>query len=470
MINESAAREHFSLYGDLKEDAVVSRLCRMVQFETIANYDGEKTDFAPFRALHSYMQKAFSVVFQTCEWEVVNQGSLLLRWKGTGEEKPFLLMSHLDVVPVTPGTESDWNYPAFSGAVTEQGEIYGRGTLDIKNMVCAELCAAEYLMERGFRPNRDIYFAFGHDEEVGGANGAEAIATLLQSRGVRLEFVIDEGCGICHGERLGAPNTILGRVGIFEKGYLDLMLTAHSEGGHSSKPLPHTALGEVARAIVALEDHPMPASLPQPYYEYYRILGPHLEDEELRTYAKNLENDAAPLLDYLQKNPEGNAMVRTTAAATQAWGSPAGNVLPQKAQVNINFRLKPGDTLEDVLKHVKDTVQNDAIECELHQACAASKISITNGEGYALIGKVLHDFYPEALLVPMGMLGATDSRKFENICDAIYRFAPFFCGTKYENTVHATNEHIETKDLIFGTKFLIHLIVQAADSQKTWQK
>ena len=207
------------------------------------------------------MEKTYPLVHQNCEREIIAGASMLYRWPGSGKggKKPILLMAHQDVVPVTPGTEEDWQHPAFDGVIAD-GHVWGRGAIDMKNMLCAEFEAMEYLMQRGFTPDRDVYLALGHDEEVGGS-GAVATAQHLLEQGVEIDFIMDEGGKPAHGEDFGASDVLVATISVFEKGYCDLQLISRSPGGHSNRPGKTTALGELAKAIVALEASPMPCLL-----------------------------------------------------------------------------------------------------------------------------------------------------------------------------------------------------------------
>src|SRR5262249_39731920 len=159
---------------------------------------------------------------------VVNDHSLLYQWKGQGEGKPIVLLAHLDVVPVEASAQNTWTQPPFSGAIAD-GFVWGRGTLDDKSSALAILEAVEYLLGAGFEPARTVYIAFGHDEEVSGRHGAQAMAARLRERGVEAEFVLDEGAmleGLVPG--IAAP---VAAVGIGEKGYLSVELTSTDSGG-----------------------------------------------------------------------------------------------------------------------------------------------------------------------------------------------------------------------------------------------
>jgi carboxypeptidase PM20D1 len=233
------------------------RLAQALRFATISHEDPAQVDRAPFRELHRFLEESFPQVHHSLKREVIEEYSLLYTWQGTDASlAPALFAGHIDVVPVESGTETEWQYPPFEGCV-EEGYIWGRGALDDKVAVLGLLEAAEALLARGFQPHRTIYLAFGHDEEVGGTYGAKRIAALLQQRGVRLEFALDEGLAVTEGiiPKVSKP---VAMVGIAEKGYLCLELSAESRGGHSSMPPSETAIGILSAAITRLERHPMP--------------------------------------------------------------------------------------------------------------------------------------------------------------------------------------------------------------------
>ena len=150
------------------------RLGIAVRFKTISYQDRAQIDYAEFDAFRLYLEESFPRVFATLEVETVSGYSLLLRWPGADASlPPVLFTAHMDVVPVEPGTEQDWQYPAFEGVVAD-GRIYGRGTLDDKVGLMGLMEAAEQLLAAGFSPARTLVFAFGHDEEISGRDGATA--------------------------------------------------------------------------------------------------------------------------------------------------------------------------------------------------------------------------------------------------------------------------------------------------------
>ena len=218
-----------------------------VKFPTIS-WEGGGTDEEKnasreaFAELHAYLETTFPQVYSKLEHEIVGENNLVFRWQGTDSSlTPILLMGHQDVVPVEVGTEANWTHGAFSGDIAG-GFIWGRGTLDDKQTIVGLLEAVDVLLAKGFEPKRTIYLAFGQDEEIGGLEGAEKIAQLLKSRGVRLAFAMDEGGFLSRGLVPGVSAPVA-MIGTSEKGYLSLVLTVEMPGGHSSVPPKESSIG-----------------------------------------------------------------------------------------------------------------------------------------------------------------------------------------------------------------------------------
>jgi carboxypeptidase PM20D1 len=242
------------------DEHAVERLARALTFRTVSYQDPKALDADAFAGLRAFLASSFPRAHEALEHEAVGTHSLLFTWRGTNPSlRPMLFMAHMDVVPVVTGTESRWTHPPFGGAIAD-GYVWGRGALDDKAALMGLFEALEALLGTGFRPARTLYFAFGHDEEIGGNQGNVKIAALLASRGVPLEAVFDEGSGVTVGlfDGVSAP---VAAVAVSEKGYLSLELEAESEGGHSSMPPPVTAVTRLVAALGRLDAAPFPARL-----------------------------------------------------------------------------------------------------------------------------------------------------------------------------------------------------------------
>ncbi|NQV07424.1 M20/M25/M40 family metallo-hydrolase [bacterium] len=333
----------------------LDRLAASVRIPTVSHEDPEDDDPAVFDQFRAFLAETYPLVHARLEVEVVAGRSLLLRWEGADPgAQPVFLLCHQDVVPVEDGTEDGWDHPPFSG-VEESGFVWGRGTLDDKGSLIGIFEAVESLIERGFSPFTTLYLGVGHDEEVGGT-GAAAIAALLAERGVTLEFLLDEGGAIAEDFLPGVKGPVA-LVGIGEKGAVDIEIRAVGDGGHSSAPPEHTAVGRVAAAIAAVESAPMAANL-EVQNRFFEAIAP-VVPRAMGLALGNLRISGRLVEKRLGSVPVTNALIRTTAAATMMSGGVKSNVLPQEAGAIINFRILPGDTIAGVLDHVRGVVGDD---------------------------------------------------------------------------------------------------------------
>ena len=201
----------------IDEAGAAQRLAEAIRFKTISNFLNPDQAAEPLKALHAHLAARFPALHAAASRETVGQYSLLYTWQGSDPAaKPIALLAHQDVVPIAPQTEPDWQHPPFDGVIAD-GFVWGRGSWDDKGNLYAIMEAAEALAKAGFRPKRTIYFAFGHDEEVSGLRGAKAIVELLASRGVKLDFVLDEGLLITDGIMTGLSQPAA-LIGVAEKG------------------------------------------------------------------------------------------------------------------------------------------------------------------------------------------------------------------------------------------------------------
>jgi len=422
-------------------DQAAESLSQAVQFQTISFQDPAQVDQSLFLAFHEFLAKRYPLVHQRLKKEVVNGLSLLYTWEGSDPQaRSVILCAHIDVVPIAPGTMADWTFPPFSGQIAE-GFIWGRGTMDDKGSLIAILEAVENLLAQGFEPRRTIYLAFGQDEEVGGAEGAVKMAELLAARGVKAEYVLDESGVIIDGKMLGISKPVA-VVGIAEKGYLSVELKVKTEGGHSSMPPPHTAIGILAGAIVRLENHPFPARLEGVPEKTFVALKP-----ELPGYMSFAIGNRWLLSGVIKKMLSGidatNAMIRTTTAATIIAAGTKENVLPQEARAVVNFRLLPGDSVDHVVERVKQVIDDSRVSVEaLGTPREASAITDTNSEGYGIVKRTIGDLFPEAVVTPLLVLGGTDSRFYDQVSDCILRFIPMRVSEEDQKRAHGTNERV----------------------------
>jgi carboxypeptidase PM20D1 len=437
-------------------DSLLSvHLSGAIKFATISKQDSGP-ELVPMRALHAYLAQIFPRTYATLSHEVVDPASLLFQWTGADSTlEPIVMMSHLDVVPVEAGSESAWTHPPFSGDIAD-GFVWGRGTLDDKVGVLSTLEAVEALVNRGFKPRRTIYLAFGDDEEVEG-KGAGAIVALLKRRGVHPLVAIDEGSAIVRGI---IPNITrpAGLIGIAEKGHMSVKLTVASAGGHSSMPPARTAVGVLAQAIDRLEKNPLPAKLDGAAEGMLGEIGREMPLAS-RIVMANLWLTRPLVIRSMSRSPATNASLRTTTAPTMIQGSPKENVLPIRAQAIVNFRIIPGETPESVIEHVRRVVNDSAVAITLAEpATPPSPVSSTTSVSYRTLARDIRVLEPNAIVAPSLVVGATDSRQYGGYARDVYRFLPMQIGPSDLERVHGTNERIGVHDYARGVAFMTLLI------------
>ena len=442
-------------YPQLDGDAACQRLSAAITCRTVndGTTDGE------FARLRQHIMDSFPAVMAAADTELVGR-SLLIHIPGRDESlKPVLFMSHLDVVGVEAGTEGDWTYPPFSGAIAE-GYIWGRGSLDIKNQVFAELEAAEYLLRLGRQPERGVYLAVGEDEETFNT-GSLAMAQLLESRGVELEFLLDEGGGnIEDGAIYGAPGVMTCGIHLAEKGYADLSIRARGQGGHSSNPFGGSSMEHLARAITAVCDTAQAAEMPEALAQCLRAVAPYVTEEPLKSLLTDLEGNSAAIMACCAGVKQLFPLTATTIAPTMiSGGGPACNVLPQDMEANINFRLIPGDTIDALWQRCQKAVEGMPVELSFAQANDPSKLSAASGYGYERLLEVLNYYYSGIVFLPSISAGATDARQYERICSACLRCSPFMAeDSEVSGRVHGTNERISQRSYVQGIRVLIRMM------------
>lgn len=426
--------------------AATLRLAEALKFETVsvaANAHQHTTDFVKF---HHFLSDQFPQVHATLQKEVINSHSLLFHWQGTDPSlKPVLYMAHIDVVPADTSKPEYWQHAPFSGAIVD-GYIWGRGALDNKSSLMGLLEAAEQLIGQGFQPRRSIYFAFGHDEELGGKEGNQRIAAHLQQQGVQLSSVLDEGFFVLDGMIPGLPAPAA-MIGIAEKGFLSLKLSTESEGGHSSTPPKHTAIGILSQAINRLEDNPVPGGLDGLLGQTFAALGAEMPFLKKMIFA-NLWLFQPVVEKQLAAKPSTNALMRTTTAVTMIEGGIKENVLPNTAWAVVNFRISPTDSVDSVISYVRNTINDDRISIEKYGEMLAepSAISSTQSDSYQQLAKAVRQHFPGAIVAPANVVGATDSRHYQGIADNIYRFMPVVLSKDDISRFHGHNERIAIND------------------------
>jgi len=442
--------------------ALAGRLAGAVRFRTISYQDSSQFDAREFDGLHRYLRDSFPRLHAALALEKVNGYGLLYRWAGSDSSlAPILLLAHQDVVPVEPGTEGRWTEPPFAGRISA-GFVWGRGALDDKGSLLAILEAVEHLIAAGAHPRRTVYLAFGYDEEVGGRRGAARIAALLQSRGVHPAFVLDEGGALV--DRLVPGGSIaVALLGIAEKGYVTVELTAQAEGGHSSMPPPQTAIGLLAAALTRLESQQMPIAIRGPTAAMFDYVGPELPFGA-RLVMANRWLLGGVLANQLGASPQGRALLRTTTAPTVVQAGVKENVLPSTARALVNFRILPGDSVGGVVEHVRDVVHDSRITVRALPTTVSdpSPVASPESESFALLARTIRQVVPGTVVTPWLVVGATDSRHYASLTPNVYRFVGIRIGQDDLKRIHGTDERVGVGAYVDAVRIYVQLLRNGA--------
>lgn len=430
----------------------IDDLAEMIRCKTVSYYDDEKIDKAEFQKFRALLKKLYPTVFRKASYEEMGPSGILFTLKGKSAEQPAVFMAHYDVVPVN---EEGWSKPAFEGII-EDGVLWGRGTLDTKCTLLGVLEAAEHLLQQGFVPEHDMYFAFAGDEEVAGKSQPVIVETL-RARGVVPAIVVDEGGAVVDGIFPGVSQSCA-LIGIAEKGLMDAQFVIEGAGGHASAPPPHTGLGRLARAVTQIENKPFPRKLTKPVAEMFDTLG-RRSSFVYRVIFSNLWC-FLPLLDALCKKTGGelNAMMRTTCAFTMAEGSKASNVLPPRARMVANLRVINGSTCEETLAALKDRLDDKGIQASIVQGMDPSRVSETKGYGWDKLTSAIAQTWPEALISPYLMVACSDSRHYCAISDYVYRFSAMELTKQERGCIHGHDERIPLDKIVTTVQFYVRLM------------
>jgi len=439
-------------------DSALGRFRELLQIPTVSLDPGDPdavgTEFLRF---HDALVRLYPALHEILEREVVADYSLLYRWRGRDAVSPLVLMAHIDVVPVVA---SEWAHEPFGAELVGSGdaaEIHARGAVDDKGSLVAILEAVESLVAEGITPDRDVYLAFGHNEEVAG-DGAQAIVDVLRRRGVRPSLVLDEGGAVVEGALPGVtvPTAV---IGVAERGVMTVHLTARELGGHASTPPRDPATARLARAVLRVHRRPFPTRLVPPVRAMFETVAPHTRGPLRRVFASIGVTGRLLVKVFPRLGPELNALVRTTAVVTELSGATGANVLATSARASVNVRLLPGDTAASAAARIRRVVGDPLVEVEVVSASDPSPVSPWTGPAWdRLVAATRSALGDDVLPTPYIQLGASDSRWFTAISDHVYRFTPFHLTRGEREALHSHNERIRVGSWLRGIGFYRDLL------------
>lgn len=428
-------------------DRAVQRLSRAVQFPTVSLTD-DGDDATAFVELRQFLEDEFPRFHDVANRQLVNELTPHFTVEGTDPDASHVVfLAHMDVVPIEEGTRGDWTHPPFSGAVKD-GYVWGRGTLDNKHNMMAMLEAAESWLAAGERPEHTLHFVFGHDEEIGGLDGAREVARSMEDDGLDVAAVYDEGLFITDGIVPGIEGP-MALVGITERGYLTVEITATAGGGHSSMPPDELAVIRLADALRRLDENPMEAAIDGPTRKMFDEIVAHM-DVAHRLIFRNLWLFEPVVLSQMIDLPSTNAAVRTTAAPTVLRAGERENVLPQQAVATVNFRIHPRDTTDDVLAHLDERIASEHISVEpvAEMRAEPSPMAAMDSAGYNALKRAFSTVHPDIPLGPNMLIALSDSRHFTDLTPDVYRFTPVTVREPDLERIHGTDERIATGEYL----------------------
>jgi acetylornithine deacetylase/succinyl-diaminopimelate desuccinylase-like protein len=385
--------------------------------------------------------------------------NFVARLSGSGEARPLLLMAHSDVVPADA---AQWSAHPLSAEIVD-GRMYGRGALDDKSLLAAEMGVLVELKRRGVRLRRDVIVLAEADEE----SGSTGIQWLIKNAygSIEAEFAINEGgfaMNSTGGQRIFHVQTA-------EKIPSRVVLTARGTAGHGSLPRPDNPIVRLARAITRIVDADQPVKLNSTTRRYlqeiallaeYRWLAPLVPRLDSSTSAGAVANQIR------RRDPEINALLRTTVSPTMLSGGVKINVIPNVAEARVDVRRLPGESRAEVLARLRQAVRDTSVEIVPAggQEMPATEPSSLTTELYRRMEQVILEAHPSAAVIPYMTRGATDGAFLRQKGMAVYG-APIFLREEAESRSHGNNERISLRNLSEGT-LLLWQIMKAVVEQR----
>jgi acetylornithine deacetylase/succinyl-diaminopimelate desuccinylase-like protein len=337
--------------------------------------------------------------------------NLVARLPGTGKHKPVLLIGHLDVVEAR---REDWTTNPFE-FVEKDGYFYGRGTQDMKNGDAILVATLIRLKKENFRPSRDIILALTADEEGGKSNGVDWLFKNHREL-VDAEFVLNHDGASVPTDK-GKP--VAYEMGSSEKVYADYLLTTTNPGGHSSRPTNENAIYELTEGLNRLAKYDFPFELTTVTRAYYQSMS-KIEKGQRSADMLAITKDPPDMeaAARISKDPTDHSTLRTTCVATRLSGGHANNALPQRAQANVNCRILPGHSPEEVRQDIIKILASPkiAVQYVSDDGQVMDKASDRKGfpppplrpEVMKPLQKLVNEFWPGLTIVPTMSIGASD--------------------------------------------------------------
>ncbi len=384
--------------------------------------------------------------------------NLVARYRGSGAQRPLLLLAHLDVVEAK---REDWSTDPFT-FLEKDGFFYGRGTSDDKAMASILLANVIRLREEGFKPNRDLILALTADEEGGRFNGVDWLVKNHRDL-IDAALALNEGGS---GQMRGGKY-LINEVQASEKVYQDFHLESRNPGGHSSRPTKDNAIYHVAQGLGRLAAFDFPVHLSEvtrAYFERMAAFQPNpAVAADMRAIARpNPDPQVAARL--AEASPYYNALMRTTCVATMLSGGHAPNALPQTAAANVNCRILPGEAPAGIKDTLMRVLGDSKIDLSFVDEARPSAPSPLTPDIMKPIESITKAMWPDVIVVPMMGTGATDGLYLRNAGIPTYGVEGIFYEID-DNRAHGRDERVGVKQYFEGLEFQYRLIKALSSGQ-----
>ncbi len=387
---------------------------------------------------------------------IPTKANLVVRYHGTGRRRPILLLAHTDVVEAR---REDWSMDPFQ-FVERDGYFYGRGTGDDKAQAAVWIANLIRYKREGFQPDRDIIVALTADEEGGGPyNGVQ---WLLKNKRelIDAEFCLNEGGW---GEAEGGKR-ISNDVQVSEKYVINYRLEVLNKGGHSSLPVPDNAIYHLAGALDRLSKFAFPLRTNGVTRAYFQAMA-KIEPGPIKADLAKVAEGARDATERVARaTPNWNATLRTTCVATQIEGGHAKNALPQLAAANVNCRVLPEDSIDDVTGALRSVIADDQVKLTIDGEVHQSPPSPMREDVLSSISRVTNTLWPGVAAVPMMVMGATDGLYLRAAGIPTYGVQGFFFD-RDDIRFHGRDERMKVQSFYEGQTFLYELVKALTSSR-----
>jgi acetylornithine deacetylase/succinyl-diaminopimelate desuccinylase-like protein len=377
--------------------------------------------------------------------------NLVVRYKGTGVLRPILFIAHLDVVEAL---RKDWSVDPFT-FLEKDGYFYGRGTTDDKCDDAALVTNLIRLRKEGFVPNRDIIVALTEGEETGIANGVEWLLANHRDL-IDAEYCInpDGGAGVSKNGK-----DVVMTIQISEKIYIDYKLEVRNKGGHSSLPVKENAIYRLAEALIRLSKFDFPINLDEStkmFFERKALQETGQTKADMLAIIKiPIDTDAANRL--AKASPVYNSKMRTTCIATMLSGGHAENALPQTAQANVNCRMLPNESPDNILATLKAVVADTQVTITCAYASTLSPTSPLRKDVLETLDRLTASMWPSVIVIPNMSTGASDGRLLRVAGMPVYGISGMFTDMD-DVREHGKDERLGVKEFYKGVEFMYRLM------------